>query len=60
MSKFGRELIASLKQAADHAKGRKVPGTRFATVATADVKTKSPPRKSEVPRFRKTKRRCAR
>ena len=28
MSKFGKELITSLKQAAAHAKGRKVRGTR--------------------------------
>jgi hypothetical protein len=29
MSKFGLELIASLKQAAEHARGGKVPGMRW-------------------------------
>ena len=49
MSKFARELIASLEQAADHAKGRKVPGMRITRVAIADVKAESRPRKSERP-----------
>jgi putative transcriptional regulator len=38
MSKFGNELIASLKQAAAHAKGRKVRGMRVTTVEMPDVK----------------------
>lgn len=38
MSKFGKELIASMRQAAAHASGRKVPGMRVTTVALPDVK----------------------
>ncbi len=38
MSKFGRELITSLGQAAAHAKGRKVPGLRVTTVEIPDVR----------------------
>jgi len=38
MSKFGQELIESMKQAALHATGRKVPGTRVTTVEVPDVK----------------------
>ncbi len=38
MSKFGEELIASMKQAADHAKGRKVRGMRITRVEIPDVK----------------------
>ena len=38
MSKFGKELIASLKQAARHAKGGKVRGLRVMTVELPDVK----------------------
>ncbi len=38
MSTFGKELIKSLKQAADHAKGRKVRGMRVTTVEAPDVK----------------------
>jgi len=38
MSKFGRDLIESMKQAAKHARGRKVPGTRVTRVKTPDVK----------------------
>jgi putative transcriptional regulator len=38
MSKFGKELIESMKQAAAHAGGRKVPGMRVTTVEMPDVK----------------------
>jgi putative transcriptional regulator len=38
MNRFGKELIASLKQAAAHAGGRKVPGTRVTTVELPDVR----------------------
>ena len=38
MSKFGRDLIESMKQAAKHAHGRKVPGTRVTRVKMPDVK----------------------
>jgi hypothetical protein len=32
MNKFGKELIASMRQAAAHADGRKVPGMRVTMV----------------------------
>jgi len=38
MSKFGKELIASMRQAAAYAGGRKVPGVRVTTVALPNVK----------------------
>jgi putative transcriptional regulator len=38
MSKFGKELIDSVKQAAEHAGGRKVPEMRVKTVEIPDVK----------------------
>jgi putative transcriptional regulator len=38
MSKFGQELIESLKQAAEHARGSKVPGMRVMRVEIPDVK----------------------
>jgi putative transcriptional regulator len=38
MSRFGDELIASMTQAADHAKGRKVRGMRITTVQVPDVR----------------------
>jgi putative transcriptional regulator len=38
MSKFGNELIASMKQAAAHARGRKVRGMRVTKVEIPDVK----------------------
>jgi putative transcriptional regulator len=38
MSKFGKELIESMQQAAAHAGGRKVPGVRVTTVKIPDVK----------------------
>jgi putative transcriptional regulator len=38
MSKFGDELIESLKQAAEHAKGGKVHGMRLTKVELPDVK----------------------
>jgi putative transcriptional regulator len=38
MSKFGAGLIESMKQAADHAKGRKVRGMRITKVQVPDVK----------------------
>lgn len=38
MSKFADELIASLKQAVAHAKGKKVRGMRVRTVDVPDVK----------------------
>jgi putative transcriptional regulator len=38
MSKFGKELVVSLEQAAEHAKGRKVAGMRFTRVAMPDVR----------------------
>lgn len=38
MGKFGKELIESLKQAAEHAKGNKVRGMRFTKVELPDVK----------------------
>jgi putative transcriptional regulator len=36
--KFGQELIKSLKQAAEHARGRKVTGMRITKVELPDVK----------------------
>jgi putative transcriptional regulator len=38
MGRFAAELIESMKQAADHAKGRKVRGMRVTTVEVPDVK----------------------
>ena len=38
MSRFGKELIDSMKQAARHAGGARVPGTRVTTVELPDVK----------------------
>lgn len=38
MSKFGEELIASLKQAAEHARGGKVTGMRVRKIDLPDVK----------------------
>ena len=38
MTKFGKELIASMKQAAAHAQGRKVRGMRITKVEMPDVK----------------------
>jgi putative transcriptional regulator len=38
MSKFGRELIQSMKQATRHAAGRKVAGMRVRIVEMPDVK----------------------
>ena len=38
MGKFGEELIESLKQAAEHAKGNKVRGMRVTKVELPDVK----------------------
>jgi putative transcriptional regulator len=38
MSKFGKELIESMKQAAKHASGRKVRGQRVTRVEIPDVK----------------------
>ena len=38
MSKFGKELIESMQQAAAHADGRKSPGMRVTTVKIPDVK----------------------
>ena len=38
MSKFGRDLIASMRQAANHAAGRKVRGMRVTRVEVPDVK----------------------
>jgi len=39
MSKFGRELVESMRQTADYARGRKVPGIRATIVALPpDVK----------------------
>jgi len=38
MSRFGDELIESLKQASAHARGRKVPGMRVTTVKVPNVK----------------------
>jgi putative transcriptional regulator len=38
MSKFGKELIESMKQAARHAQGAKVRGMRVTTVELPDVK----------------------
>ena len=38
MGKFANELIASLKQAAAHAKGRKIRGMRVTTVEMPDVR----------------------
>jgi putative transcriptional regulator len=38
MSKFGKELIASMKQAARHAQGVKVRGMRVTTIELPDVK----------------------
>jgi len=38
MRKFGEELIKSLKQAAEHARGGKVRGMRVSTVELPDVK----------------------
>ncbi len=38
MSKFGNELIASLKQAVSHARGRRVRSMRVTTVEVPNVK----------------------
>ena len=38
MSKFGRDLIESMKQATKHARGRKVPEMRVTRVKMPDVK----------------------
>jgi putative transcriptional regulator len=38
MARFAQELITSLKQAAAHARGRKVPGLRVTIVEMPDVK----------------------
>ena len=38
MSRLGKELIASMKQAAAHARGRKVRGMRVTKVEVPDVK----------------------
>jgi putative transcriptional regulator len=38
MAKFGKELITSLAQAAEHACGRKVKGMRVTTIEIPDVK----------------------
>ena len=38
MSKFAKELIESMQQAAGHARGRRVPGMRVSKVAIPDVK----------------------
>ncbi len=38
MSKFGKDLIASMEQAVAHARGRRVPGMRITKVAVPDVK----------------------
>jgi len=38
MSKFGQDLIESMKQAVRHAEGRKVPGLQVTTVEVPDVK----------------------
>lgn len=38
MSKFGKELIASMEQAVAHSRGRKVAGLRVTKVAVPDVK----------------------
>jgi putative transcriptional regulator len=38
MSKFGQDLIESLKQASEHAQGRKVPGLRVTTVKVPNVR----------------------
>ena len=38
MSKFGKELIESLQQAAQHAQGHKIRGMRVTTVEIPDVK----------------------
>lgn len=38
MSKFGKELIESMQQAAQHARGAKVRGMRVTTVELPDVK----------------------
>ena len=38
MSKFGEDLIASLKEAVAHSQGKKVPGMRATLVEVPDVK----------------------
>jgi putative transcriptional regulator len=38
MSKFGKQLIESMRQAVAHSGGRKVSGLRVTTVKTPDVK----------------------
>jgi putative transcriptional regulator len=38
VSRFGKELIASMKQAATHARGRKASGIRLTKVEAPDVK----------------------
>jgi putative transcriptional regulator len=37
MSKFGKELIESMEQAAKHASGKRVRGMRVSTVEMPDV-----------------------
>lgn len=38
MSKFGEDLVTSLGQAVDHARGKKVPGMRVSVVEVPDVR----------------------
>lgn len=38
MGRFGEQLIESMRQAAAHSRGRKVPGMRVTTVRVPDVK----------------------
>jgi putative transcriptional regulator len=38
MSKFGEDLVTSLGQAVEHARGKKVPGTRVTVVDAPDVR----------------------
>jgi putative transcriptional regulator len=51
LSKFGKELIASLEQAAAHAGGRKVPGMRVTRVELPDVKAIRRPLRMSQHRF---------
>jgi putative transcriptional regulator len=38
MSRFGQDLIESLREAAEHARGRKLPGMRVTKVEVPDVR----------------------
>ena len=50
MSKFGKQLIESMQQAAKHAAGKKVRGLRVTGVKSSDAIKKRPLGKAAKPR----------